>query len=158
MERCWGSQCTNSSGFEKERRLICLWCDHPLVPKARLNESRRDYDSRHLFSNGSGLDVEGKIQTGPPRFGESPGSPGTVTRVQDDGAFTRNGRQRPSPTQQHLGHPFSSVQDGVELLNDMSEDPDSLKSNPSSSSTDSYEPVSSTGERPPAYSAVRMGE
>lgn len=45
---CFGEACNNPPGEEKDRRRICLWCDHPLTRGPPTMESRIAYDMKCL--------------------------------------------------------------------------------------------------------------
>ncbi|KAA6411022.1 MAG: hypothetical protein FRX48_05333 [Lasallia pustulata] len=47
---CAGQSCSNLLDETEEELRACLWCHLPLEGRPSLGESRRDYDSRHLYA------------------------------------------------------------------------------------------------------------
>lgn len=47
---CAGQNCSNLLDESKEELRACLWCHLPLEGRPSRGESRRDYDSRHLYA------------------------------------------------------------------------------------------------------------
>lgn len=49
-QRCFGENCDQSAGLDKERRSICLWCDLPVPGVLSRTERWQDYGQRYTNS------------------------------------------------------------------------------------------------------------